>query len=249
MFSKVCDFLEIYLLRSLLEKTTPITRIFFCLLICMALFVNGVLTLAVISAVVLMFSLADPETLLRHLYLIVVTIVLTLILLIVETVFPQSLSSFMGWSGASGQISILKMAWKVLIVIFGAVVFVILVPQNHIVYALRRSKIPQLWVAVIAAFRATEIGYFALTTVRKTQISKHIKLWPPRTAAYFVDSFVTGVFGHLFHIVDEFELAIRSKGVESSLYTPADEIPRFGYCDLALLGAMVALVFAAVRGV
>lgn len=248
MFRKVCDFLEIYLLRSLLNKTSPLTRIVFCLMLCMALFINGVLTLIVISVVVLILSLADPETLIRHLYLILITVMLTAILLIVETVFPQSLSSFMGWSGVSGRISILTMAWKVLIVIFGAVVFVILVPQNHIVYALRRFRRPQLWVAVIAAFRATEIGYFALTMVRKTQISKHITLRHP-CLAYLVDSFVTGMFGHLFHIVDEFELAIRSKGVESSLYTPAEAIPRFGYYDLALLAAMGTLVFAAVRGV
>ena len=249
MFSKVCDFLEMYVLRSLLNRTTPLTRMCFCLMLCMALFVNGLLTLLALSVIVVMVSLADPETLLRHLYLIILTLVLAASLLVVETLFPGSLSSFVGWEGTGGRVAVITMAWKVLVVVFGAVTFVILVPENHIVYALRKLRIPQLWVAVIAAFRATEIGYFAFAMVRKTQISKGISLWPPRSALYCMDSFVTGVFGHLFHIVDEFELAIRSKGVESSLYTPAEEIPRFGHCDLALLAAMAALVFAAIRGV
>ncbi len=245
MFKIVCDFLEIYLLRSLLNKTSPLTRIVFCLTLCMALFINSALTLTIMSVIVLILSLTDPETIRRHLFLILITVMMTVVLLIIETLFPQSLSTFMGWSGVNGEISILKIAWKMLIVIFSAVVFIILVPQNHIVYALRRFKTPQLWVAAIAAFRATEIGYSCLTIVRKTQISKHINLWPPRSAIFFVDSFVTGVFGHLFHIVNEFEIAIRSKGIESSLYTPAEEIPRFGYHDLALLVAMGTFIFAA----
>lgn len=248
MFKKICQLLEIYLLQSLLNRTTPITRILFCMVLCLSLFINSVLTLAIISLLVLLISLSDPETISRHLYLLLLTFIFTLSLLFIETMYPDSLSSFLGWSGTEGKLSILKMMWKIVIVIFGAMVFIILVPQTHIVYALRKFKWPQLWISTIAAFRATEIGYFAFVMVRRTQISKQIRIWPPNCTIHFIDSFMTGFFGHIFHIVNEFELSIRSKGVESECYTPVDEIPAFGYGDLSLYAVMASLIFMAVKG-
>jgi|GEM_PF-2815359 len=249
MIKKVRDFLELYLLHSFLNKTCPLSRIIFCLVLCTALFINGTLTLIFISILVLIISLTDPQMIIRHVYLFILTIILTGVLISIETVLPQSLSSFLGKADNTvGIISILKMMWKIIIIIFGSIVFVVLVPQNHIVYALRNTKCPQLWISVIAAFRATEIGYFAMVMVRKTQISKKITLWSPFEILYYIDSFVTGLFGHLFHIVNEFELAIRSKGVESLDYMPAEKIPQFGYYDLGLFAITISLIFAAIKG-
>ncbi len=227
-------FLQKHILDSFLAQTVPATRFLISLMLSFCIFINDYVALGIFTGVILFLIMCSLETLKENWPVVLMPISAGIILGFGAWLRPE----WMEYMGVSPTL----LVWKLFNLCLSAAVFRILLPQKDIVILVRKVRYPQVWAATIAGFRGMEIGAWALKTVNRTLRTKRIRLL--RHPVVLLDAFATGVLGHFLEFLDGFEIALRTRGVESERFTPREGMKAVSSVDV-LVGGLCVIGFVA----
>lgn len=210
---------------SFLAKASPITRLFFCMSLSACIFINSYFAMGILTSMVLLIILTSLDTLKRNALILVFPMLVGFLFGISSYYFPGSLQ----YAGIQPAL----LFWKLLTLCLTALVFLVLLPEKDIIFLVKRLPYPPLWAATIGALRSVEISAWALDIVIKTRRSKRVCLY--RNPVGWLDSFFTGIAGHFYEFLNSFIIAVRTRGVESTVFNPRHPVPSFCSFDVMII--------------